>query len=56
MDKQYKGYRIQKTYCVVNSDGSAEDYFFTPEEAKECIDKLIKQALKQNSAGDKNEN
>jgi uncharacterized coiled-coil DUF342 family protein len=42
-DTLYKGYRIQKIYCIINIFGNAEDYCFSLKEAKKEIDKLKKE-------------
>jgi len=39
----YKGYQIQRTYCVIDKDGTGNDYAFTLAKAKRCVDRLIKE-------------
>ena len=44
----YKGFRIQKTYGILFPDGSAYDYCFSMEEAKEKINMLKKSGAGKN--------
>jgi len=44
---KYKGYEIQKTYCVIDKDGTGNDYAFTLANAKKCVDRLIEELKSQ---------
>ena len=52
IELEYKGYKIQRTYCIINKDGTAEDYCFSMEEAKKKINKLeLKSSLEGKEKG-----
>lgn len=45
-DLIYKGFKIQKTYAVINCEGEAIDYFFTLTDAKKCVNAELKKEQK----------